>query len=149
MIAIYSNNQIEVDATKESFVLTLSKPGAYELAVRRSQFAAFPATDAHFRLIEKGTGVSIASRNVYSALSVKRKNMSGDVTVAIAEFTVPTATEVELHNIEAHKFRAKDRLIIMPRTGAEGVLLIFAIVLSGIATISGLISSIILIGRDM
>ncbi|UOQ70753.1 hypothetical protein [Hymenobacter cellulosilyticus] len=146
-IALYSQNQIEVDATQASFQLTLPKAGEYEIATKRNQFDGLAPQQVAFTLREKSSGQLLPVRNLLNLMNFKRVNMSGERITAIAEFTAPAATEVELQNPEIEKFQAKDRLIIMPKTGGQGILLIFAMLLSGIATIGGLIASCIFLSR--
>jgi hypothetical protein len=147
-IALYSQNAIEVDATQESFVLPLPKAGEYEIATKRSQLAGLAPTDAHFEVVLKSTGQSLPVRRLSNLMNFKRVNMSGERITAVAVFTLPGAAEVELRSREAHGFRPKDRLVIMPSTEGQGLGLILAIVLSGLATIGGLITSIIFLSRS-
>ncbi|UOQ51515.1 hypothetical protein [Hymenobacter cellulosivorans] len=147
-IALYSQNQLEVDATQEAFVLTLPQAGEYEIATKRSQFAGLAPSDTPFEVVVKSTGQRLPVRRLYNLMNVKRINMSGERITAVATFTMPTAAEIELRSPQAHTFQPKDRLLIMPSTEGKALGLILAMVFSGIATIGGLIASIIFLSRS-
>ncbi|PJJ60279.1 hypothetical protein [Hymenobacter chitinivorans] len=146
-IALYSQNQLEVDATQVSFDLALPRAGTYEIATKRSQFAGLAPTDTPFEVVLKGTNQRLPVRPLTNLMNFKRVNMAGERITAVAEFTAPGAAEVELRSPQAHRFRPQDRLIIMPSTAGQGLGLILAIVLAGLATIGGFVASLIVLTR--
>lgn len=142
MMKVYGGDKVELEAKKERSHFQLKQLGAYEIAVKRPNIFGIIPSGLAFKLTAKHSGEDILVKKALNIFS-QRKDMSGSRIVPIAEFEIKELEEFELVNLEAAKFKDNDTLIITPKTGIEGFILIFALVLSGIATIAGLVLSIL------
>ncbi|MGA0555765.1 hypothetical protein ACO2Q8_03875 [Larkinella sp. VNQ87] len=139
MIAIYTAGaRIEESALVTTLEFPLKDPGSYEIAVKRPSLTGIIPTSIPFQLAEVSTGKTIVVQAFVNLLS-QRRDMSGHRIVPIAEFTIEQAGTYRLTNPAIDRFKDKDKLIIMPKTGSQGFLLIFAILFSAILLIGGLV----------
>jgi hypothetical protein len=124
--------------------LRLPNQVTYELACTRpGQWGngfGVPSVELQLRQLATGTKHTLQTSNWNL---MRRTNMSGETTLTIVAFAIATAGEYELLNPGAAQFKPGDQLRIMPATGSQNLLLILAIVLSGVATIGGFITSLI------
>jgi hypothetical protein len=72
-----------------------------------------------------------------------RKDMSGNRIIPVAEFSIAVSGNYELNIPEIAARKEGDKLLITEKTGTQGFVMIFAILLSAIATIAGLVLSIL------
>lgn len=136
-----TKNAFVIPATQKEFRFVLTKRGNYEIGcVRPNQFSYFqvPKTTLLVRQLPAGQGLE---QRIYSGGAgwVKRTNMSGETTMRIGSFTADERGEYELLNPDAEQFKPGDKLSIMPDTGFRMVLLILLFIVSGFATIGGLV----------
>jgi hypothetical protein len=137
-------NFYKLPASQSAFRFALTQPGSYELACTRTgQWGnGFVVPNVEMRLRQLATGTEQTLHTSNWNL-VRRTNMSGETTLTIASFAVVAAGEYELRNPDAAQFKPGDQLRILPATGSQNLLLILAVVLSGVATIGGFIVGLI------
>src|SRR5205085_6785073 len=115
---------VEFSALLPSCSFELKEIGTYEIDVKSPYlFGAIP-TSAIFLITnsKKKSEISVVqSVNLFS----QRKNLSGERVVPVAEFTVTETGNYQFQNLNPERFREKDKLLITPKTGAKGFLLIF------------------------
>ncbi|MEO6287810.1 MAG: hypothetical protein ABIN80_17390 [Dyadobacter sp.] len=142
ILAVYSGKKIEFSASDTSIVCQLDKPGAYEVAYKRPGLFGVIPTDIAFKMHSQPDGNEVIVSPALNVLG-SRKDMSGNRIVPVAEFSIEVAGSYELFisNIPARK--EGDRLIITEKTDTKAFLMLFAILLSAIATIAGLVLSIL------
>jgi hypothetical protein len=139
---LYAGKKVEFPANSPSKDFDIDNPGNYEISLKRPFTFKGIKTDMVFRLTNKTTENELTVVKVLNLLGT-RKDLSGNRIIPVAEFAV---TEKGLYHIEIVDFpnyRVKDQFIITPKTGGRAVPLIFAIIFSGIATIAGLVLSIL------
>jgi len=137
-------NSYSLPASQPIFRFALTQPGPYELACTRpGQWGngfGVPSVELRLRQLATGTEDTLQTSNWHL---MRRTNMSGETTLTIATFAIAMVGEYELLSPGADQFRPGDQLRIMPATGSQNLLLIVAVVLSGVATIGGFITSLI------
>ncbi|GAB3340618.1 hypothetical protein GCM10027299_54170 [Larkinella ripae] len=139
IISIYSAGpRIEGPAQGQFLDFSLKDPGSYEISVKRPALTGIIRTDIAFELVEASSGKPVAVQRFVNLLS-QRKDMSGNRIVPIAEFTLEQGGQFRLTNPKTGLFKEKDKLVIMPKTGSRGFLMIFAILFSAILFIGGLV----------
>ena len=132
MLALYNNpNSAEFSALLPSAVFEIKQSGPYEIAVKRPSLFGIIPTAVTFQLQDLKTEADIPVVRSVNLLS-QRKNMSGERIVPIAEFTANETGSYRLNNHNPEMFREHDKFLVTPKTGAEGFLLIFAILFSAI-----------------
>ncbi|WAC13741.1 hypothetical protein [Dyadobacter pollutisoli] len=142
MISIYFGKKIEFRAGENSIICKLDKPGLYEIAYKKPAIFGTIPTHIAFQMHRQPDGKEIlVSRrvNVFGS----RKDMSGNRIVPVAEFTIDVPGDYRLLIPEIQGGKDRDKLIIKEKTGLKGFLMIFAILFSAIATIAGLVLSIL------
>ena len=139
-----TENFYKLPASQPTFRFALTRPGYYELACTRAGRwgNGFVVPDVELRLRRLATGTEQALQTSSWHL-MQRTNMSGETTLTIATFAVQAAGEYELFNPATSQFKPDDQLRILPDTGNKNVLLILAVILSGIATLGGFIVGLI------
>jgi len=145
-----TKNAFTISASQKTFRFVLTKRGTYEIGcVRPNQFSYFqvPKVALVVRLLPMGSGQE-QWLHAGGASGVKRTNMSGETTMRIGTFEAYERGEYELLNPDAGQFKPGDKLSIMPNTGFRTVLLVLVLIVSGFATIGGLMVGILaLAGR--
>ncbi|GAB3506294.1 hypothetical protein GCM10027341_39090 [Spirosoma knui] len=139
LIGAYTSGiRIEQSALAATFRFDLPEPGVYEVAIKRaSVFGAIPRNNS-FQINELANNQSIAVDN-YAFLTSKRTDMSGHRIVPVAEFAIEQPGSFQFTNPATAKFTQTDKLLIGPKAGLKGVLLILATVFTGILFISGFV----------
>ena len=143
LLAIYNNpNSVEFSATETSAVFEIKKSGAYEIAVKSSSAFSAISYKASLQLVHLRTNKAV---NIIPGVNlfIRRRNMLGQRIVAIAECRISETGDYQMTNLSTENFKAKDKLMIAPKTGYTGFLWIFAIVLSGILFIGGLVLTLL------
>ncbi|WP_128544043.1 hypothetical protein [Larkinella soli] len=137
MISVYqSGPRFEHSARMPAFSVELPSAGAYEIAVKRPYLTGIIPSNVPFRLTSEPDGESVAVQTGLNLLS-QRKDFSGNRIVPVAGFSVDRPGRYRLTNPSVESFREKDQLLIMPRTGSKGFLLIFGILGSAFLFIGG------------
>lgn len=139
-----TENAFTIPASQKEFRFALTKRGTYEIGcVRPNQFSFFqlPKIALLVRLLPGGYRDQwLRPSNVGW---VKRTNMSGETTMRIGTFKAAERGEYELLSTDAGQFKPGDKLSIMPSTGFRMVLLVLVLLVSGFATIGGLVLGIL------
>lgn len=139
LIAVYDTKiKIEWSAQQPVFDFSLNEPGTYEIAVKRPSITGIIPTNIPFQLTDLSDGKTVPVQAFVNLLS-QRKDLSGSRIVPIAEFTIDQPGTFRITIPEPGKFKENDRMIVMPKTGSKGFLLIFAILFSAILFIGGLV----------
>jgi hypothetical protein len=139
LIAIYNpGTRIEWSAQLPVFDFQLKDPGSYEISVKRPSLTGVIPTNIPFQLSAVSSGKRVEVQSFVNFLS-QRKDMSGNRIVPIAEFTIEQDGNYRLMNPNTARFKENDKLIVMPKTGSQGFLMIFAVLFSAILFIGGLV----------
>ncbi|WP_026630246.1 hypothetical protein [Dyadobacter alkalitolerans] len=139
---VYAGPKTEFPAKTGSNKIKIDQAGDYEIAYKRPSLTGVIPTNCSFTLIEDVGQQELQVTNAVNMLGM-RKDMSGNRVVPIAGFNVADPGDYTLRTVESVSFKEGDKLLITARTGSKGFLAIFAIILSGIATIAGLVLSIL------
>ena len=142
IIHIYGGKKIEVPLSHLQSQLILSEVGQYEIAYRRRALVGAIPTGIAFTLTRATDQRPIPVTNVVNHLG-SRKDMTGSRIVPIAEFSISEPGQFAFAFAEIAGQKEGDMLLVMKKTGAQGFLMIFAILGSAIATIAGLVLSIL------
>ncbi|MEJ7736686.1 MAG: hypothetical protein WKF97_04595 [Chitinophagaceae bacterium] len=143
MLAVYNNpHRVECSAREHLNIVTLNQPGMYEIAVKRPYLLGPISGSAFFRLVDLDNNLEIPVEQNLNLLG-QRKNMSGDRIVPISQFNINKTGSYQLHNSNPEKYKDRDRFVITPQTGHKGIVLVFAIVGSGILFIGGAVMLLI------
>ena len=137
IVALYNNpNTVEFSALLPSVTFEIKQIGMYEIAVKRPSLFGIIPSNIIFHLEEITTHTEIP---VYRSVNLfsQRKNMAGERIVPISEFKVDQVGSYQLENFNPEKFKEKDKVMITPKTGSKGFLLIFAILFSAMLFIGG------------
>lgn len=140
-----TKNAFTIPASQKEFRFVLTKRGTYEIGcVRPNQFSFFqlPKIALLVRLLPGGQEQE-QWLHPSSVGWVKRTNMSGETTMRVGTFEAYERGEYELLNPDAGQFKPGDKLSIMPNTGFRTVLLVLVLIVSGFATIGGLVMGIL------
>lgn len=140
IIEIYGGKKIMLPLDKPLPHFQLSEPGEYEIAYRRPAFLGIIPTSVQYQLISVPDGKHFEVTHVVNHLG-SRKDMTGSRVVPVAEFTIDATGIYHLTVGQLGEIKKGDGLIIMKKTGSKGFLMIFAIIISAIATIGGLVLS--------
>ena len=139
LIRVYTTGtKIESPALVPDFEFPLKEPGTYEIAVKRPSLTGRIPTDIPFEVSDLMTGKTVAVRSFVNLLA-QRKDGLGSRIVPIAEFTIEQEGRFQLTNPQTGRFKERDSLIVMPKTGSRGFLMIFAVLFSAILFIGGLV----------
>ncbi|GAB3916025.1 hypothetical protein [Larkinella terrae] len=139
MIAVYDTKiKIEWSTQLPVFDFPLNEPGAYEIAVKRPSISGIIPTNIPFQLSDLSAGEAVPVQAFVNLLS-QRKDMLGNRIVPIAEFAIDQPGNFRMINTDITRFKENDKLLVMPKTGSKGFLLIFAILFSAILFIGGLV----------
>ncbi|WP_138994807.1 hypothetical protein [Larkinella sp. C7] len=139
LIRVYTaGTKIEDSALVPDFEFPLKQPGAYEIAVKRPSLTGIIPTDIPFEMSDLMTGKTVAVHAFVNLLG-QRKDGSGSRIIPIAEFTIEQEGRFKLINPQTGRFKERDSLIVMPKTGSQGFLMIFAVLFSAILFIGGLV----------
>lgn len=142
MIEIYGGKKITLPLDKPLPEFQLTEPGEYEIAYRRPAFLGIIPTKILYKLISLPDGRHFEATNVINHLG-SRKDMTGTRIVPVAEFSIDVQGTYRLTVEQLPEIKKGDGLIIMTKTGSKGFLMIFAIIISAIATIAGLVLSVL------
>ena len=139
---VYAGPKIEFPARTGLNKLKLDRSGDYEIAYKRPSLTGAIPTNCAFKLTADADQREL---NVISAANLlgMRKDMSGNRIVPVASFHIERTGTYTLHTTGSISFKEGDQLLITAKTGTKGFLTIFAIILSAIATIAGLVLSIL------
>jgi len=140
-----TKNAFTIPASQSEFRFVLTKRGTYEIGcVRPNQFSVFQLPKIKLLVRSLPAGREQEQWLYPSSFGwVKRTNMSGETTMRIGTFEAQERGDYELLNPDAEQFKPGDKLSIMPSTGARTVLLVLLLIVSGFATIGGLVMSIL------
>jgi hypothetical protein len=137
-------NYFTVPADQDVFRFTLTKAGAYELSCTRpgrwGNYFKLPEAELQVRRLPDGPVQRL--RPSFWNWS-KRTNMSGDTTMRIADFVANVPGEYELVNHGTTQFQPGDKLRILPSTAGKTLPLVLLLLVSGMATIGGLVVGLI------
>ena len=143
MLALYNNpNRVEFSALLPSVNFEIKQIGMCEIAVKRPAFFGVIPTHLNLRLLNMNSNLEIAVHQSVNLFS-QRNSMSGERIVPVSEFTVTETGSYQLQNLNPEKFKENDKLLITPKTGAQGFFLIFAIIFSAILFIGGTVFSVL------
>ncbi|MCF0069061.1 hypothetical protein LZD49_01175 [Dyadobacter sp. CY261] len=142
IVEIYGGKKIALPLGRPLPDFHLPEPGTYEIAYRRPAMLGIMPTKVSYQLISLPGGKQFDVMNVVNHLG-SRKDMSGSRIVPVAEFSIDAPGTFQLTVDQLPEIKKGDGLIIMKKTGAKGFLMIFAILVSAIATIAGLVLSIL------
>lgn len=142
IMQVYAGPKIEFPAKTGTNKLKIDRPGDYEIAYKRPSLTGSIPTNCSFKLTADADQRDLDVISSVNLLGM-RKDMSGNRIVPVASFNTERADNYTLHTTESASFKEGDQLLITAKTGTSGFLAIFAIVLSGIATIAGLVLSIL------
>lgn len=142
IIEIYGGKKVNLPLDRPLPEFQLSEPGDYEIAYRRPALLGIMPTKVLYKLTFLPDGRHFEAKNVINHLG-SRKDMTGSRIVPVAEFSIADAGTYQLTVERLPEIKKGDGLIIMKKTGSKGFLMIFAIVASAIATIGGLVLSIL------
>ncbi|SEJ20181.1 hypothetical protein SAMN05216327_10759 [Dyadobacter sp. SG02] len=142
IIEIYGGKKVSLPLDRPLPDFQLSEPGAYEIAYRRPAMLGIMPTKVLYRLTSLSDGKHFEATNVVNHLG-SRKDMTGSRIVPVAEFSITETGTYRLIVEQLPEIKKGDGLIIMKKTGSKGFLMIFAILASAIATIGGLVLSIL------
>ncbi|MCF2492680.1 hypothetical protein [Dyadobacter chenhuakuii] len=142
IVQVYAGPKIEFSAKTATNTIKIDQGGDYEIAYKRPSLTGVIPSNCTFTLIKDADQ---REWQVVSALNMlgMRKDLSGNRVVPIAEFNIAEPGTYTLRTTESVSFKEGDRLLITAKTGSKGFLAIFAIIISGIATIAGLVLSIL------
>lgn len=140
IIEIYGGKKITLPLDRPLPEFQLSEPGEYEIAYRRPAILGIMPTRVLYKLTSLPDRKHFEAANVINHLG-SRKDMTGSRVVPVAEFSITSAGTYRLTVEHLPEIKKGDGLIIMKKTGSKGFLMIFAIVISAIATIGGLVLS--------
>jgi hypothetical protein len=142
MIEIYGGKKVTLPLDRPLPEFRLSEPGEYEIAYRRTAFLGIIPAKVLYTLVSLPDGKPFAVNNVVNHLG-SRKDITGGRIVPVAEFTIDAPGPYQLSIAQLPEIKKGDSLLIMKKTGAQGFLMIFALLISGIATIAGLVLSVL------
>jgi hypothetical protein len=139
-MSLYGGKKIEFPANIPSEDLDIDDPGNYEISLKRPFTFKGIKTDMVFRLTCRVTDNEVTVVKILNLLGT-RKDLSGNRIIPVAEFAVTEKGPYRIEIVDFPSFSPKDKFIIMQKTGGRAVPLIFGIIISGIATIAGLVLS--------
>lgn len=142
IIEIYGGKKVTLALDRPLPDFQLSEPGEYEIAYRRPALLGIMPTKVLYKLVSLPDGRHFEVTNVINHLG-SRKDMTGSRIVPVAEFSISNTGTYRLIIEQLPEIKKGDGLIIMKKTGSKGFLMIFAIIVSAIATIGGLVMSIL------
>lgn len=142
IIHIYGGRKTEVPLSRLQSRITLTEPGPYEIAYRRRALLGVIPTGIGFSLVPASGHPSIPVTDVVNHLG-SRKDMSGSRIIPIAEFEISEPGQFDFSFPDVVNQKEGDMLIITKKTGAQGFVMIFAILVAAIATIAGLVLSVL------
>ncbi|MCE7070379.1 hypothetical protein LZG74_08705 [Dyadobacter sp. CY327] len=135
-------HKIEFPAENFTKKIQIDIAGTYKISYKRQSLAGIIPTDLAFELTRESDKKKIdIRRSVYPLGSYK--DLSGNRIVQIATFSVENPGMLTLSSTKSINFKKGDKLLIGAITGSKGFLAIFAIIISAIATIAGLVLSIL------
>jgi len=142
IIEIYGGKKIMLPLDKPLPEFQLTEPGEYEIAYRRPALLGIIPTQVLYKLISLSDGRHFDVTNVTNHLG-SRKDMTGSRIVPVAEFNIDAQGIYRLTVGQLPEIKKGDGLVIMKKTGSKGFLMIFAIIVSAMATIAGLVLSVL------
>nr|WP_295925183.1 hypothetical protein [uncultured Dyadobacter sp.] len=142
IITIYGGKKVILPLDRPLPEFKLPEPGSYEIAYRRPAILGMIPANILFKLVSTMDGSTFSVANAVNHLG-SRKDMSGSRIVPVAAFSIPNPGTFQLTLDQLPEIRKGDALVIMKKTGAKGFGMIFAIIISAIATIAGLVLSIL------
>ncbi|GAB4040806.1 hypothetical protein [Spirosoma gilvum] len=139
LIHVYTDGpRIEWMAQSPIFDFDLAQAGSYEISVKRaSVFGRIPTSTA-FRVSDRQNGQSIPIA-IYGYLTSKRTDLSGNRIIPIADFTINQPGSFRLHTPDTNRFIDQDKLVLSPKAGIMGVLMILGTVCSSVLSIASLV----------
>lgn len=141
LVQVYTGYQQEFRAQDTSFQFSLDQPAVYEIAVkRRSVTGVIPG--AKFELLQLPAREMIAVQHSVGIFS-GRKDMEGNRIVPVATFRIVHTGRYELINTDHARFTSQDTLIIAPKPGVKGALVILATVCSALLMVGGIVFAIL------
>lgn len=142
IIEIYGGRKVTLPLDRPFPEFQLSEHGEYEIAYLRPAMWGVMPTQALYQLVSVSDGKHFKVTNVINQLG-SRKDMTGSRIVPVAEFNIDAPGKYRLTVGQLPEIKKGDGLIIMKKTGSQGFLMIFAIIVSAMATIAGLVLSIL------
>lgn len=139
---VYAGPRIEFSAKTATNIFQIDKSGDYEIAYKRPSVTGAIPTNCTFRLVRETDSQDL---NIISSVNLlgMRKDLSGNRLVPVAIFSIPQPGKYKMLTTESPSYKEGDKLLITEKTGSKGFLAIFAIGLSAIAMIAGLVLSIL------
>lgn len=142
MITIYGGKKVTLPLDRPLPGFHLAEPGEYEIAYRRPALFGVMPTNVLYTLVSVSDGKHYEVRKAINHLG-SRKDMTGSRIVPVAEFSIDAAGSYKLTVAQLPEIKKGDGLVIMKKTGSNGFVLIFAVLISAIATIAGLVLSVL------
>lgn len=143
MVVLYNNpNSLEFSALLPSTTFEIKEIGMYEIAVKRPYLFGVIPSVLNLHVVELKTRAEIPVVHAVNLFS-QRKNLSGERIVPVSEFNAAQIGTYQLQNLSTEKFKEKDKLLITPKTGVTGFLLIFAILISAFLFIGGTVMTVL------
>ncbi|SDD74410.1 hypothetical protein SAMN04487996_10291 [Dyadobacter soli] len=142
IIEIYGGKKVTLPLDRPLPEFHLSEPGEYEIAYRRPAILGIMPTKVLYTLVSVPDGKHFTVTNVVNIFG-SRKDMTSSRVVPVAEFSIDAAGAYQLSVAQLPEIKNGDGLVIMKKTGGKGFVMIFAILISAIATIGGLVMSIL------
>ncbi|SKB74246.1 hypothetical protein [Dyadobacter psychrophilus] len=142
IVQVYAGPKIEFPARTGSSQLKIDQSGDYEIAYKRPSLTGVIPTNCEFKLTEDADQRELKVISSVNLLGM-RKDMSGNRVVPVASFKIERPGTYTLCTTESAGFKEGDKLLITTKSGTKGFWAILAIAISGIATIAGLVLSIL------
>ncbi|MCE7065966.1 hypothetical protein [Dyadobacter sp. CY326] len=142
IMQVYGGPKTEFSANAIENVIKFSEAGDYEIAYKRPSINGVIPTNWSFELIRESDKKELLVWGIVNPLGM-RKDMSGNRVVPIATFFIDHPGSYTLHTTESVGYKDGDKLLVTAQSGSKGFIAIFAILLSAIATIAGLVLSIL------
>ncbi|MCF2505025.1 hypothetical protein L0663_16635 [Dyadobacter sp. CY107] len=142
IMQVYAGPKIEFPARTADNIIKIDKPGDYEIAYKRPSLTGVIPSNYALTLFRNADQQEV---NVVGSVNLlgMRKDLSGNRIVPVASFSIDQPGTYTLRAIESQSFKVGDKLLITAKTGAKGFFAIFAILISAIALIAGLVLSIL------
>ena len=142
IMEVYGAKKTEFPATSFMNELEIDAAGTFEIAYKRSSITGVIPSDCHFKLKRESDKHEVAVSKNVNLLSM-RKDLSGNRVVPVAEFNIEQPGSYTLRVTESVDYKAGDKILITAKTGSKGFVAIFAITISAIATMAGLVLSVL------
>jgi hypothetical protein len=139
---VYGGKKIEFPATSILEQIETDGAGTFEIAYKRPSLTGVIPTDCHFEVKRDSDQHEVQVYQKVNLLGM-RKDMSGSRVVPVAEFSIAHPGTYTLRMTGSVNYKNGDKIMITAKSGSKGFMAIFVIIISAIATIAGLVLSIL------